>query len=237
LKFNRSFENRMESMSHSAVLPSNVAQPGEVPMAVRFLGKLVLEVLPAALASVIGAFLFAHYQFDRPASPQPATPAMAATPASAEMMQLVRDEHAIVHSFLAAQQAAALKEATAANAADARADAQAKLAAAASRRAASLTAAKPAVPRGIAIAAAAPGSAATALPTIMVAAVQPNPAAAMPGPPPRRPSLIAQTLAVPGRVASVTLHAVMAIGGIPSWIGHRFGGDLESAAPLPSTSS
>jgi len=153
------------------------------------------------------------------------------------MMQLVREEHAVIRNFLVAQQAAAQKEATAANAADARADAQAKLAASASRSAASLAMAKTAAPRRTAAATAGSESKTTALPTIMVAAVQPNPATAIPSPPPGRPSLVAQTLAVPGRVASVTLHAVMAIGGIPSWIGHRFGGDLESAAPLPSASS
>ena len=52
-----------------------------------FFGKLVLEVLPAALASVIGAFLFAHYQFGRPAVSEPAAPATAAVPASAQMVQ------------------------------------------------------------------------------------------------------------------------------------------------------
>ena len=229
-------------MAHSVVLRGNMAQPGEVPLALRLLGKFVLEVLPAALASVIGAFLFAHYQFDRSASAPPAGPPMAATPASAEMMQLVREEHAMIRSFLVAQQAAAQSEATAANAADARADAKAKLIARASRRAASLTAArlttvKPAAPRSAVTVAAAAGGAATALPTVLVAAAQPDAVTAAPNLPPRQPSLIAQTLAVPGRVAAVTLHAVMAIGSIPSWIGHRLGGELESAAALPSASS
>lgn len=224
-------------MAHSAVLPRsvlprNVAQSGEVPLALRFLGKFVLEVLPAALASVIGAFLFAHYQLDRPASAPSTAPTMAATPASAEMMQLVRDEHAMIRSFLVAQQAAEQKSAMAANAADA----EAKLADA-SRRAASLTTAKPAAARSMVSAAAAPERGARALPTVLVAAAQSDPVTAAPIPPPRHPSLIAQTLAVPGRVASVTLHAVMAIGGIPSWIGHRLGGELESAASLPGTSS
>jgi hypothetical protein len=243
LKFNRPFEKLergVGSMLHGAVLPRNVAQPGEVPLLVRFVGKLVLEVLPAALASVIGAFLFAHYQFDHTAaSTPPAEPAMAATPASAQMMQLVREEHAMIRKFLVAQQAAELNQAIAANAADARAVAGAKLAAALPRHSTSLAAAKPAVTRGVASAAVPDngGATATALPTVLVAAVQPSPAVeATPAPPPSQPSLMARTLAVPGRVATVTLHAVMAIGGIPSWIGHRFGGDLESASPLPSAS-
>ena len=222
-------------MVHGAVLQRSVAGAGEVPLAVRFLGKLVLEVLPAALASVIGAFLFAHYQFDRSAAVAAAAPTAAATPASVEMMQLVRDEHAMVHNFLLAQQAAARKAAIAADAADERADTQAKLADEASHRIVSVATAKPLAPHGVA-STAAPASAAAALPTIMVAAEQRN-LAAMPSPPPRRPSLIAQTLAVPGRVAVATLHAVMTIGGIPSWIGHRFGDDLESAAPLSGMSS
>jgi hypothetical protein len=223
----------MGPMVHSAVVARNAAQADAVPLLVRLMGKLVLEVLPAALASVIGAFLFAHYQFARPASAPAAEPAMAATPASAEMMRLVREEHAMIRNFLVAQEAAERTRALAANAADARAVAQAKLAAAPPRRAATLAAAKPAAPRATAPLAA-PGNGATALPPVVVAAEQPNPAPVLP---PRQPSLIAQTLAVPGHVAAVTLHAVMAIGGIPSWIGHRFGDNLESAAPLPSTSS
>jgi hypothetical protein len=220
-------------MLHSAVMPRNVAQAGQVPLLVRFIGKFVLEVLPAALASVIGAFLFAHYQFDHTAASAPAAePAMAATPASAAMMQLVREEHAMIRNFLVAQQAAERSQAIAATAADARADAEAKLAAAAAPH--RVAAAKAAVPRSTESAVASGGEPAAALPQVLVAAAQPNPTIA---PPPRQPSLIAQTLAVPGSVASVTLHAFMAIGGIPSWIGHRFGDDLESAAPLPGASS
>ena len=68
---------------------------GEAPLLVRLGGKLVLEVLPAALASAIGAFLFAQYQFNRvPAAAQTVTPAVA-VPASAEMLQVVREEHAM----------------------------------------------------------------------------------------------------------------------------------------------
>ena len=76
--------------------------PGAVPWPVRFLAKFVLEILPAALASLIGGILFAHYQFGQPASPRPAREA--AGPATAEMMRLIRDEHSLVHDFLTAQQ-------------------------------------------------------------------------------------------------------------------------------------
>ena len=70
----------------------------------RFLGKLVVDVLPAALRSVIGGFLFAQYQFSHATAPHPATEQ--AVPASAEMMQLVRDEHAVIIDYLKAQMAA-----------------------------------------------------------------------------------------------------------------------------------
>ncbi|MGB6535119.1 MAG: hypothetical protein WBF58_04070, partial [Xanthobacteraceae bacterium] len=71
------------------------------------LGKVVLEVLPAALASVIGAFLFAHYQFERSAgAPAAAAPATVAAPASTKMLALVRDEHAMLRDYLIEQRAA-----------------------------------------------------------------------------------------------------------------------------------
>jgi len=243
---------------------------GEAPLLVRLGGKLVLEVLPAALASAIGAFLFAQYQFGRSApAAHSLTPAVA-VPASAEMLQLVREEHAMIHDFLTAQRTAEQNRAVAANAADATADDT--LTAAVAQRAE-----LPSVPkavsrhdRTIVVAAAAPQSAAAALPPIviagsrlptvaapvLVASAQPAtiaPVATPTGvsataqldgslwppapPPPAHPSIIAQTLAVPGHVVSVTLHAVMAIGGVPSWLGHRFGDDDVSAVVPPTSSA
>lgn len=248
-------------MQQSAVMLGRkmrqASRPGDVPWPVRFAGKLVLEVLPAALASVIGAFLFAHYQFARPADPQPAA---ADAPASAQMLQLVRDEHAMIRAFLVAQQAAEQNRAAAADAADARAAADARLAAAAVHRlAAAMAQAKPSAPRGkpLAVAAAAAASpapvgaapagvagvAGAALPPVVVADVAQNaeqnadlaPAAA---PAPVRASLVERTLAVKDHVVTATLHAVMAIGGIPSWIGHRLGADnLDSGGPPSSAAS
>lgn len=251
-------------MQQSAVMLGRkmrqASRPGDVPWPVRFAGKLVLEVLPAALASVIGAFLFAHYQFARPADPQPAA---ADAPASAQMLQLVRDEHAMIRAFLVAQQAAEQNRAAAADAADARAAADARLAAAAVHRlAAAMAQAKPSAPRGkpLAVAAVATAAAASpapvgaasagvadiagaALPPVVVADVAQNaeqnadlaPATA---PAPVRASLVERTLAVKDHVVTATLHAVMAIGGIPSWIGHRLGADnLDSGGPPSSAAS
>jgi len=219
------------------------ARPAQVPVALRFLGKLIVEVLPAALASVIGAFLFAHYQFGRPAEPAAAAPVASAVPASSEMLQVVREEHAMISDFLAAERTAQQSRIAAADAADARAAVEAKPAASAPRRAAvALIVDKPAAARAnrapIAAVAAAgyPGVAAEPTP-ILIAGIQPDPSLAPP-PPPAHPSLVGATLAVPGHVVSMTLHAVMAIGGIPSWIGHRVGGaDLDADGLATGTAS
>jgi hypothetical protein len=66
------------------------------PFFSRFASKLLYELLPAVVASVIGGLLFSHY-----ARPSVATQAAAVeTPASAEMMQMVRDEHDLIVNYL-----------------------------------------------------------------------------------------------------------------------------------------
>jgi hypothetical protein len=240
---------------------------GEVPFAVRLLGKVVLEVLPAALASVIGAFLFAHYQFDRSAAaPAAAAPAMAAAPASTQMLALVREEHAMIRDYLIAQRAAEERRAAADDAADVRVAAAARMPAAPVRPATTVAALRPAAARkpvNIAAALAAVPTAAetlppaaqpaatglppaaTALPPVVVAGVAPDTGPMPPAPigpaeesSESQQSLVGRTLALPGHVVAVTLHAVMAIGGIPSWIGHRFGAaNLDSAEPESGTAS
>lgn len=233
---------------------------GEALLLVRLGGKLVLEILPAALASAIGAFLFAQYQFDRGAADAHAVAPAVAVPASPEMLQLVREEHAMIRDFLTAQRTAEQNRAAAANVADAQASttAGAELAAAVPVEADPTSVGKAAARRKrtiggsgatITIAAARP-TAATA--HVMVAsadsettALGGTQAAAQPGaglwppapPPPTHASLVAETLAVPGHVVSVTLHAVMAIGGIPSWLGHRFGDDDTGSGALPYSSA
>src|SRR5215472_802076 len=74
----------------------------EFPLLARFISKFVLDILPAALASVIGGFLFTQYQIGRAAPP----PTQQASPASAEVLALVRDEHEAIVGYLNAQMAA-----------------------------------------------------------------------------------------------------------------------------------
>lgn len=236
------------------------ARRGEVPALVRFLGKLVLEVLPAALASIIGAFLFAHYQFSEPETAGSAAASAQAVPASTGMLQVVREEHAMIRNLLAAEQSAEEKRMAAAdagNAAAAPAVADAQPAAGVDSRA--VAEAKPAAAtRHILLAQIAgraeakrskpaptadsapsdAGSAPTAqLPTVVVAGAPQDPAVPPP-PPPAGASFVSRTLAIPGHVVAVTLHAVMAIGGIPSWIGHRVGAtELDTEAPHPGAAS
>jgi hypothetical protein len=75
----------------------------------RFLTKCLYEMLPAALASIIGGLVFTYYH----AAPTPVEKPAAASDASAgraeEAIQMVREEHALIVDFLKAQQAAALE--------------------------------------------------------------------------------------------------------------------------------
>jgi hypothetical protein len=224
-------------MSQGGVVPGIATAGQNAPLMVRLLGKFVLEVLPAVLASVIGGMLLAHYQLARPTAG--ASAVESAAPASAEMVRLVQEEHAMIRDFLLAQSAAEKSRAAAADAADASAAEDVQLAAAALRRSASILPVKP-VPlppaRGrVSIVAAtteaAPqGPLVIAQPIEVTAAASPSPFAppaliAPPAPPAAadHPSLVASTLAIPGHVVGVALHAVSVIGGIPSWIGNRLG--------------
>jgi hypothetical protein len=90
--------------TNSGKLIAGKLVPGHgAPLLARFVGKFVLDIMPAALASVIGGFLFTQYQFGH----TPAKPVLEqVTPASAEMMALVRDEHAMIINYLKTQMAA-----------------------------------------------------------------------------------------------------------------------------------
>ena len=119
-------------MQSSAIrtMQPNWAAPHHGPWLARFFGKLVLDILPAALASVIGGFLFTQYHFVHTAQPQ----LVDVQPAPPEMMAMVRDEHALIINYLKAQMAAEQRRdqaedaATARAAEEARATADAKLA-------------------------------------------------------------------------------------------------------------
>jgi hypothetical protein len=258
LKFNRPFEKLRQRetgsmQSHAAVETraalssaalssaalSSAALPKATPFLLRMMSKLVLEVLPASLASMIGAMLLAHYHFAQPALLGGGMAAAAPAPASPEMIRLVRDEHDLIRDFLVAQEAAqnsrhATADAQSAQAAaDAKLAADASLAALAERRVATVAASNPPAARAKTIAVAAiaaappPAAASPGLPQaspapLALAGLQDN---AAPPAAPAHGALVATTLAMKDHVVSATLHAVMAIGGIPSWIGHRFDHD------------
>lgn len=106
-------------------VPSKLLNGQSAPLLTRFLGKFVLDIMPAALASVVGGFLFTQYHFGH-SSPKPALEQV--TPASAEMMALVRDEHAMIIDYLKTQMAAEKSRAAAEDADLARAQETSKLA-------------------------------------------------------------------------------------------------------------
>ena len=80
-----------------------------LPYYLRFLTKFVFDVLPAALASVIGGFLFTQYHAARVPEPKPAIVETVASAQMEEAMRMVRDEHTLIVDFLKGQQAAAEK--------------------------------------------------------------------------------------------------------------------------------
>ena len=114
-------------MQQIAVIGQGSVRRRGAPLLGRFIAKLV-DILPTALASLIGGFLFTQYQAGYRPAAQPA--AEQAAPASAEMLQLVRDEHAMMFDYIKAQTAAEKSRNAAEDREDARAVAEAKPAAA-----------------------------------------------------------------------------------------------------------
>jgi hypothetical protein len=221
------------------------------PLLARFIGKFVFDILPAALASVIGGFLFTQYQFGRAAPP----PTQQASPASAEVLALVRDEHEAIVGYLNAQMAAeksrlAAQEAETARAvaesaqeSEAREKAAAEQSAAETRlatmtpvrRVAAVTAAKVALPRPK------PASAADAAPAqVAVAQAEqiPQQNAAAPDRLAHDPdSLLAKTLDLKDQVVAATKQAVAAVGDMFASVGQRIGGGTAPSARQFSTDS
>src|SRR5271170_1576544 len=134
----------MVSAGGTGVMQQTGAISHNMPLLVRFLGKLVLDIMPAALASVIGGFLFTQYQFGRSPEQRPAL--VQVTPASTEMMQLVRDEHAMIVDYLKTQMEAEKSRLAAQDQEGARAAADAKSAAVAAAAAAAKRLAAAAIP-------------------------------------------------------------------------------------------
>src|ERR1700749_661572 len=63
--------------------------------------KIVHDALPATLASLLGGILLTHFQIGQ----APHSTTVKVTPASAEMMQLLRDEHVAIVDFVKGQAA------------------------------------------------------------------------------------------------------------------------------------
>jgi len=220
----------LKNLAPKNLASKNLAPKQETPLLKRFVGKLVVDVLPATFVSVLGGFIITQYQFNHTAASHPATEQV--VPASAEMMQLVRDEHAVIIGYLKTQMAAeknrhAAEDAAVADARLAAVDPPAPAAAPApaSRPVATAVAAKP-VPARAKVATAA------VLPPHAPLLIAQNDQAASAAAPvadtaPESKSLLTRTLEIKDHVVGATLHAVSAIGGIPSWIasmGDRIGG-------------
>ena len=209
--------------------------PQDGPLLLRFLTKLLFDIMPAALASIIGGILFTHYQMGYAGAPRPAVEQ--AVPASAEMIQLLRDEHAAIVDFLKAQTAAEKSRLAAEDEASARSVAEARMAAASSaavpaaapvtasrRPETTVMAAKSAVSRGRATAA----TAATPHAPLVIAQAEQSGGGASAAPAAgNSDSLLTKTLDFKDRVVDATLHVIGTLGSIPSLIAS--GGDRVGA--------
>jgi hypothetical protein len=218
-----------KSLAPKSLAQTNLAPHHEAPLLKRFVSKLVVDVLPATFVSVLGGFIIAQYQLNHVAASHPATEQV--VPASAEMMQLVRDEHAVIVDYLKAQMAAEKNR----HAAEDAATADARLAAA---EPGAPVEAPLSAPRAVATAVMAKSvpartKVATApvlpphAPLLIAQTDQPVSATPAADPAPESKSLLTRTIEIKDHVVGATLHVVSAIGSIPSWIasmGDRVGG-------------
>src|SRR5579864_5016566 len=225
--------------------PKTLAPKHEAPLLKRFVGKLVVDVLPATFVSVLGGLIIAQYQLNHASASHPATEQV--VPASAEMMQLVRDEHAVIIDYLKAQMAAEKSR----HAAEDAANAEARAAAETPPAPVALPPQRPAAPAATAVAAkpVAPRIKVAAAPTMpphAPLAIAQNEQTATAAPvadaEPESKSLFTRTLEIKDHVVGATWHMVSAIGSIPSWIasmGDRVGGSgtTSSSAGRMFTSS
>lgn len=229
--------------------PRPYAAYSRFPLLTRFTGKLVLDILPAALASVIGGFLFTQYHLGR-AAPPPATEQ--ASPASAEVLALVRDEHQAIVGYLTAQLAAEKSRFAAQDADTARAVADAKAAqdnearekalaeqnaanlklavASPMRHVASATPVKVALPRAKPAPAPTEVATAQAEPKTEQAAAPADRLARDPD------SLLAKTLDLKDHVVAATKQAVAALGDMFASVGEHIGGSTPAARQFNSDS-
>ena len=230
--------------------PPRYPAHSEFPLLARFVGKFILDIMPAALASVIGGLLFTQYQLGRSAPP----PVEQISPASAEVLALVRDEHEAIVGYLKAQMAAEKNRLAAQDAETARAVADAKAeqdneaqekalaeqnvvdikpAAALARHLA--MSAKVALPR--VKPAAAPNPVAPTQVAMVQSEQNPQQNAAPADRLARDPdSLLAKTLNLKDHVVAVTKQAVAALGDMFASVGERIGGSSPSPRPFSSDS-
>ncbi len=229
------------------MLQQNWAAGPEVPWLARILGKFVLDILPAALASVIGGFLFTQYHLGQMRMPQPA--ADQGAPASVEMVAMVRDEHALIMNYLKAQMAAEKSRDVADDAAAARAAADAQTAAAAklaeALRASQAAAQPSAAPMAKPHAHPKPPVAIAAAPhaPLVIAQSDQNPNDALapdvaPGEAIARDpnSLLAKTLDVKDHVVAATRRVVSVIGDMFASVGDSIGGAVSGSRQFNSAS-
>jgi hypothetical protein len=231
-------------MQRDAITAAGLVVRQEVPLFKRLLSKLVVDVLPATVVSALGGFIITQYQFSHTVM-RPAT--VQVVPASAEMMQLVRDEHAVIIDYLKAQLAEEKSRHAAEDAADASARAAADDQTAATtlpattaapialppaRSATTVVAAKPVTHAKVAVT---PTALPPHAPLMIAQADLPLAAAPATSAPAEQKSLLTRTIEIKDHVVGATLHAVSAIGGIPSWIasmGNRIGGGDTTPTPV-----
>jgi len=245
---------QIDSTWRDPATPSFAARH-EFPLLARFVGKFVLDILPAALASVIGGFLFTQYQLGRAAPPPPAEQM---SPASAEVLALVRDEHDAIVGYLKSQMAAEKNRLAAEDADTARAVADAKAAqekvaaenearekALAEQNAAELKLPPAAPARHLALATPAkvvlprakPSATPNPVAETQVAMVQSEQNAPAADRLARDPdSLLAKTLDLKDHVVAATKHAVAALGDMFASVGERIGGSSPSPRQFSSDS-
>jgi hypothetical protein len=242
---------QIQSYWRDPALPRFSAHP-EFPLLARFVGKFVLDILPAALASVIGGFLFTQYQLGRAAPP----PTEQMSPASAEALALVREEHEAIVGYLKSQMAAEKNRLATQDAETARAVADAKAAqdnaaqekALAEQNAADIKLPAAAPVRHVAAMSAkvAPPRAKPAAAPIPVAPMQiamaqseqnPQTNAAPADRLARDPdSLLAKTLDLKDHVVAATKQAVSALGDVFASVGERIAGSSPGPRQFSSDS-
>ena len=222
-------------------------EPGfNLPLLRRFFTKVLHEIVPAALTSLLGGFLITQFQLNRPLE-SVTVPVARASP---EMMQLLRDEHGLIVSFVKAQVAneKSANEKSANEAKQTAADSEQTPPRSAGEQAPLVTTAlAPVASRPTMVIAGAPARPAASRAKAPV--VTPVVGASLP-PPAMTPasqaevapplvarnddSMLAKTMGIKDHVVGATQRAVSAIVGIPSWfgaIGDRLGGENPNPRP------